>query len=256
MSGFRRLKPRIQAILASPDWSSRLVELDAMAGRQAVGALFAFLLAKEPELKWRTVVAFGRVMARLAESSMEDARSVLRQMLWRMNEESGSIGWGVPEAMGEIMAVHPGLAREYSHMLLSYIRQYRGRQCDDNFIEHGPLRWGVYWGLARLAEVRPELVRPVVPELLAVLDPALRLEGREGTPEGLECHDGQARGLACLALGRLGVAEARPGLTYALADPSPVEIFRHGRLERTTVAALAAEALQGLPPPSGVVNSA
>jgi len=36
--------------------------------------------------------------------------------MWSLNDESGGIGWGAPEAMGAIMARHTGLADEYANI--------------------------------------------------------------------------------------------------------------------------------------------
>jgi hypothetical protein len=244
VAGFRELKPKIEDILRAPDFASRLAEFDAFPPRQAVGALFSFLLPREQLVKWRAVTAFGRVMDRLFARNPESARQVMRQMLWRMNEESGSIGWGVPEAMGEIMAVNRRLAEEYARLLVSYIREYKGRGCGDNFLDHPPLRWGVYWGLGRLAQAWPELAAEAGPELLSVLDPDLAMEGREGTYEGLTCHDAQARGLAAWVLGLLAAPGAEAALADRLDDQGAATLFRDGVIEETTVSALATEALK------------
>ena len=56
----------------------------------------------------------GALVFSLAEQDMESARVVMRRLMWNLNDESGGIGWGSPEAMGEIMARHSGLAEEYS----------------------------------------------------------------------------------------------------------------------------------------------
>lgn len=44
---------------------------------------------------------------------MEKACTVMRRLMWTLNDEFGGIGWGVPEAMGEIMVCHKGLAHIY-----------------------------------------------------------------------------------------------------------------------------------------------
>jgi len=54
---------------------------------------------------------------------MESARVIMRRLMWSLNDESGGIGWGAPEAMGEIMARHEQLTKEYSAILGSYIRE-------------------------------------------------------------------------------------------------------------------------------------
>lgn len=256
MAGFRELKPKVGEMLRAADFAARLPEFDAFPARQAAGALFSFLLPRDPLVKWHAVTAFGRVMNRLFAENPESARQVMRQMLWRMNEESGSIGWGVPETMGEVMAVNRRLAEEYARLLISYIRPLAGRACDDNFLDHPPLRWGVYWGLARLAQAHPDLAADAVPELISVLDPELAMEGRENTYEGLTCHDAQSRGLAAWALGILGAAGAAPEAAQALDDRlddrGAVTLYRHGRLETTTVGALAAQARQRIAEAGGV----
>jgi hypothetical protein len=86
----------------------------------------------------------------------------MRRMIWNLNDESGGIGWGSPETMGESMACHNRLAGEYHRILVSYIRP------DGNFLEHPELQKGLLWGLARLAAVQPELARKRRPLSLAL----------------------------------------------------------------------------------------
>ena len=64
----------------------------------------------------------------------------LRRLIWSLNDESGGIGWGNPEAMGEILARQPALAREYAAILISYVRP------GENFLQFGPLQRGALWG--------------------------------------------------------------------------------------------------------------
>ena len=87
----------------------------------------------------------GQVVSNLADTDMESARVVMRRLIWNLNDESGGIGWGSPEAMGDIMACHQRLAEEYHRLLISYVRP------EGNFLEHPQLQKGLLWGLARLA---------------------------------------------------------------------------------------------------------
>jgi len=52
---------------------------------------------------------------------MEAARIVMRRYIWSLNDESGGIGWGAPEAMAVGIYHHDGLCDEYLHMLISYM---------------------------------------------------------------------------------------------------------------------------------------
>ena len=101
----------------------------------------------------------GETVARLADVDMEAARIVMRRFLWSLNDESGGIGWGAPESLAEIMCRHAGLAEEYVHMLISYMRDDGEEICQDgNYIEHPLLQRGLLWGMARLSGCRPELL--------------------------------------------------------------------------------------------------
>ena len=130
----------------------------------------------------------GHVVSQLADRDLEAARVIMRRLMWNLNDESGGIGWGSPEAMGEILAAHSGLAHEYVHILLSYARE------DGNYIEHEALQRGLLWGIGRLSERRPELVRGAAVFLLPYL----------------ASQDGMIRGLSARIMGLLQVKEARP----------------------------------------------
>lgn len=222
MPRFRSLKTHLRTLLASAEWETRLDEVAALPGKEAVGPLLTFLLPGG-EAKWRAVTALGRVVARIADAGMEDARVIMRRLMWHMNEESGNIGWGIPEAFGEILACHQGLAGEYHRILVSYARD---TGMDDNYCDHPPLRRGVYWAIGRLAQAgfRPSaFTATAVPALLT----------------GLADGDLPARGTAAWALGMLSAAEALPALRALGACEAPVEHFECRRLVRCTVGELA-----------------
>jgi len=227
MARFRDLKHRLAAALESPDWEAGLRDVLALEPGQAVGPLFSFFL--RPGLVWPAVTALGLVADRMfhaGPSGPEDARVVMRRLMWHLNEESGNLGWGAAEAMAEIMAVNATLAGEFHRILASYISD---GEVDGNYLDHPPLRRGAFWGVGRLAQVRPELVRPAVPSLLAGLH---------------NDEDPPSRGLAAWALGLLRAPEAASPLRALLDDPTPVELFRNRALEHTSVASLAREALE------------
>jgi hypothetical protein len=114
---FRDLKRSLREGLAADGWREALRALDGLPARKLPAPLFSLLLDREELVRWRAVTAFGRAVARLAEGraqgeGLEAARNILRQCMWRMNEESGGLGWGIPEAMGETLARQERLAGE------------------------------------------------------------------------------------------------------------------------------------------------
>ncbi len=148
----RILRRRVHELLRSEDLKQVLRELRKISPRKAINPLISAFYDSDPGLRSKAISAFGQIVADLANKDMEAARIVMRRLMWMLNDESGGIGWGVPEAMAEAMACHPGIAEEYAHILVSYIRE------DGNLLEYGPLRKGVLWGICRLAQVHPDLL--------------------------------------------------------------------------------------------------
>jgi len=155
---------------------------------------------------------------------LEAARVIVRRLMWNLNDESGGIGWGSPEAMGEILAAHNGLAHEYAHILLSYARE------DGNYLEHEGLQRGLLWGIGRLSEKRPELVRGDAELLLPYL----------------ESPDGVIRGLSARIMGLLRVKEAQTLLRKLTDDESALVIMVGNDLTSVRVNELAEEALRSI----------
>lgn len=228
MSRFRRIKKEVRVLLVAPDWRQRLVELEQWEPGSLVAPLFSLRLDPDEDVRWRTAVAFGIVAGRIAEANMEKARVLMRTFMWHMNEESGNLGWGVPEAMAEAMVNNARIADEFSSILASYI--YCDSECDGNYLDHPDLRRGVFWGLGRLATVRPELVAPSVRFLRS----------------GLEDEDAHNRALAARALGILRDDAAVEPLQPLLQDMSSVRFLQDDTIRETSVADLAREALDAI----------
>ncbi len=218
----RNLKRKVLACLQSDNLDKALNELCQLPARQVINPLFSSLLSSEEQTKWRAVTAMGAVLANLAEQDMESARVIMRRLMWSLNDESGGIGWGAPEAMGEIIASHDGLAKEYVSVLISYVWK------EGNFLEYEPLQRGAVWGIGRVAQVRPELVQDAGPYLLPYLESA----------------DAAVRGLAAWAVGLLGVEEARQRLEVLMQDGIEISMFLDRKLVRRSVSDLAKEAIK------------
>ena len=218
----RDFKEKILEIVSSNNFEQDLGALCKLPARKVINPLFSFLLSTDSKIKWATVTAFGAVVSNLANQDMESARVIMRRLMWQLNDESGGIGWGCPEAIGEIVACHERLAREYARVPISYIRE------DGNFLEHEPLQEGSLWGVGRVAQVRPKLIRDAVPHLLRFL----------------EAQDDTLRGLASWALGLLCALEARSQIERLVNDNREIEIYRDRKIKIYLVRDLAKEALE------------
>lgn len=152
---YRKLKKQIESVLrrtpfSEADWEGFLENPET-----AVSPLFSFLCSSDQLIKWHAVSALGIIISYC--SSPENARIIIRRIMWQLNDESGGIGWGCPEALGEILARSNWLAEEYHHILISYIDPKA------NLLEYPPLLEGALWGVARLAAIQPGLCVNAVP---------------------------------------------------------------------------------------------
>ncbi len=217
----RKSKKIVRALLTAEDFQGSLKALRQYPPRQSVNFLISFFYDRDALIRWRAIAAFGSVVAMLADENMESARVMMRRLMWNLNDESGGIGWGSPEAMGDAAARHAGLAKEFASILRSYLRP------DENFLEHEMLQRGVLWGIARLAEVRPELL----PETDNYLLPFVTSD------------DPNHRGLAAWALGNLKSPLAGDALNDLVGDNNEILFFNGLALVPVTVGDLAKAAL-------------
>jgi HEAT repeat protein len=220
----RTLKKKLLDLLSQRDLDNALLEIGRLPPRQIINPLLSFIQSGNEKIKWGAVKAVGHVVSQLADRDLEAARVIVRRLMWNLNDESGGIGWGSPEAMGEILAAHSGLAHEYAHILLSYARE------DGNYLEHEGLQQGLLWGIGRLSEKRPELVRGAAKLLLPYL----------------ESPDGVIRGLSARIMGLLRVKEAQPLLRKLTEDDTALIIMVENDLASVRVKDLAQEALRSI----------
>ncbi|GAU07773.1 DVU0298 family protein [Desulfoplanes formicivorans] len=226
----RTVKKAVFAILGSGNWEERLAELDAYPSEKVIGPLFSALCNSDPLIRWHAITGFGRVMITLTDQAPERARVVMRRFIWNLNDESGGIGWGAPEAMGEIMANVPKLANEFHPVLMHYIFDRDGKP--DSFLEHMPLRRGAFWGIGRLLQQRPDLAPKALPLLVKQLQ-------REDDPEII--------GLAIRALGFINDINARSVIARFTDDPRQIDVYMDRKLQSVTIGQLARRGLETTP---------
>jgi hypothetical protein len=152
----RKIKPNVLSILEHPDFNNILEKIHELPPQKTINALFSFLCSADKSIKNKAVIAMGEVVSTMAETNMESARTVMRRLIWSLNEESGWIGWGSAEALGEIMARNATLAQEYHNLLISFVTEG-----NNNYLLYDKLREEVMQGLKRLSQVHPQLVQEV-----------------------------------------------------------------------------------------------
>lgn len=225
MPKMRLNKKKLKALLEAPNWREN-IPLIAEGGTTSVGPLFSFLLLK-PDFMHRAAAALGETVAAIEKTDPEAAKNVIRRFLWHMNEESGNIGWGIPDAFAECLVQSPALAKTYASILCSYVYDLG---FDDNYCDNDILRRSCYWAIGRLARVRPELTE----------------KSREWLRKGLRDRDSICRGMAAWALAGLppDIMDVPALQTLVREENNDVcEIFENDEIRERTVSDLARLAL-------------
>jgi hypothetical protein len=205
------LREQIVALLEAGDFPG----LTALAGEESgvAAILMQFLYEPGALLYWRALEGLGRV----AGSHPQQVHNLINRLLYLLNEDSGSTGWGAAAALGEIGRHRVALVKEIIPMFVGFLEEPFSQE---------PMLWGV----GRLAEVHPELLGEVLPEIVTFLT----------SPEP------QLRALAAWGLGKARYRPAATLLEALTRDDQPVELYDRGTLLRTTVGQAAREALAGL----------
>jgi hypothetical protein len=216
---FRQIKSQVTDMLLDsprPDFS-------ALPPGKATRALLGLLGSSRPQVKWRAVMALGRVTADRAEGNLEPGREVMRRLVWGMNDESGTAGFGMAEGMGAILAAHPGLRSEFINLLISYLKPHYLN------LVHPGIQHGIIWGLGWVAQADFQALRQG-----KVKEAALPLLGRK---------DRQLKGLCAWLLGGLGDADACAALRPLLGEPGPVILFDGREIVESSLERITRESL-------------
>jgi hypothetical protein len=218
----RLSKKKILESIMSKGFDQPDSDLNQLPPMRLINSLFPLLYHGEEKIKGRAVLMLGLAVARLAENAIEDARNVVRRLMWNLNDESGAIGWGSPEAMGEILARHEGLASEFAHILASYTRP------EGNFLENEVLQRGLLWAIARLWKINPGLILRTDPLILPYL----------------ASEDATVRGRAAELLGEFRDKAACSELIRLLEDDSEYDTLMEEDASKRRVKDAARDALR------------
>ncbi len=127
--GTRAIKQHVLGLLKQEDLAGIEIELALLEEKEVVNALFSGICHSDERVRWHAVSVMGQAVARLADQNMEEARMILRRMLWSLNDEFGEIGWGAPESMAEIMCHHQVITDEYIHRPRRVADDFGWRTC-------------------------------------------------------------------------------------------------------------------------------
>ena len=155
-------KQAIRAMLAAGDHSGLR---RAARGRpwRVLRFLVGRLYSAETDEKARAVAALGHVVQDPHVVDAAQVTELLRRFLWAMNDESGAVPFGIPEAMGEVLLRRPEFAADYVPILGSFLTAAEMSQT-------GPIEVGLIWALGRIGALAPQFT----PEGVAFIQRAAR----------------------------------------------------------------------------------
>ena len=213
----RETQKEVRGLIASSDFEKALSKISGLPVRHVMSALLTGLCGMEPVERFRCAQALGQTVARLFEDDNEAARNMVRRQMWNLNEESGGCAWGAPESMAQMLYYNDDLARGFAHVLVSFIVP------EGSFLDYELLQRGAVWGIGRLAEKHPDLVKHAGPYLADLL----------------KSDDPFIRGYSARAIGLIGYEDALNDLKPLLEDGGKLELFVDGEMIRQTVKEIA-----------------
>ena len=152
-----RVKGRIESLLEREDHEA-LLHLERSQPGRVIRYLTGRLCSAREEEKWRAIRALGLVVGDVQLVSRRRAVDLLRRFVWALNDESGAVPYGVPEAIGEVLAVRPELQGDFFPILCSLLTE-------EDILQTGPIERGAIWALGRIgppvARYSPEAVEAI-----------------------------------------------------------------------------------------------
>jgi hypothetical protein len=191
-------------------------------GTKLLRRITAGLCSSDPRQKWRAVFAMG-VVAGSGGFPTDKITERISRFLWALNDESGDVPFGIPEALGEILAVRPELRSRYIAILVSFLVQ-------EELVQTGPILAGAIWALGRAG----------------VPDREERERTQPGLSAALAADDPYVRGVALWAAARLGLAVSLDGeIRDLVGDGDTVCLLIDGAIEEMRIGDLARQVLEG-----------
>lgn len=185
--------------------------------KRVLGTLVSLTYDREPLIAWRAVEAMGIAADRVAAADLGFVRSHLRRLHWLLSEECGGFCPYAPQAMAEVIRRRPRAFGEFASIVTTLL----DTMAEEDLVFY---RNGILWAIGRLAAVaRPE-VEAALPHVRACLDDP----------------DPQIRGMAVWCLVQAGERDSLQAWSDLVEDDGPVHFYEDGRLDHTTVGALAA----------------
>ncbi len=185
--------------------------------RKVISMLISLSYDKKSVITWRAMEAIGKITGEVSVTNPDLVRKTVGRLLWMIRDESGGIGWSVPETLGEIVRNNPELCADIAPIIVS-------------FHEELMLCAGVMWAIGRMGKINSELIEYAIPIIMHYLD----------------APDRTLRGYAAWASGQLGASQAANKLEKIRNDTDSIPFYEDGELKEKTVGEIATKAIAKL----------
>ncbi|MCP5116077.1 MAG: hypothetical protein GY953_35065 [bacterium] len=174
----RNWKDDLEAALEREDHAAILVEARQQVGR-VIRLLNGRLYSGDAEQKWRAIRALGALVEN--RELVDDRRTMdlLRRFVWALNDESGAVPYGIPEAIGEVLAVRPEFQEAFLPILCSLL-------IEEDMSQTGPVESGALWAVGRVGQPVAEYSSKVVSTVRAAAQRHPEARTREVAAQALE----------------------------------------------------------------------
>lgn len=120
--------------------------------KSRLSVLLSLSYTADDNVRFKVIKAAGYAASALSEHELEFVRTVIGNLFWSLNDDSGSIGWSSPELLGEIISTRIDLFKEYIPHVISLLT-----------IKETYFRPGVLWAMGRIASREPSHIKPYLP---------------------------------------------------------------------------------------------
>jgi len=210
----RQLKKQLMQCLKKDTWQQEFQDLLTIPAAQLINPLISLLYHPTPIVKWRSVTLIGALFEKYP--SKESVRVIMRRFMWYLNEESGGVGWGIPEVFGEVLARNKWLVQEYGSILMHYIIP------GQTFLDMEALQTGSIWGIGRASQGFPQHFH----------------EAKQYLAPYLTTNDSTQRAYALWALGQLGASLPHKMIISLRNDSGTFDLYDQCTLNQMSIEAL------------------
>jgi hypothetical protein len=207
-------KQEVEALIRNYDLE-HLLEIAAL-DKRVLRDVKRLLYSAEKLFRWRAAEALGRISAVIVQKD-PGAISKLLQGLFTSVSDTAASSWGSVDAIGEIIRALPDRFSGFIPQLVQLSRE-------------PSLLPEVLRAMGKIGETRPDLLRRYSYAMIPLLGNS----------------DPEVQAYAAILLGYLKAYEAKEGLTRLKGDPTAIDLYRAGQIEKTTLHRLAAASLAKL----------